>query len=176
MTPSIETHSRRGAEILSLVLTMAQQAVGQGMSQSMEKAILNSAKLQIGGTTQPIFQSAIAKLFPVEPAEIGSLNTGEFYVKAAGKAPYRITVPTTHLGNAGAMSPTHGRTCAMLNSGSSTGRRTCHRQHLLQPLPDRPNARQRKTPSPPTWYDAHRMKKVTFLLIARAGATGILLF
>ena len=142
---------------------MAQQAVWQGMSQRMEKGILDS-----GGS----YRWAV----PAQPRSPNQLSQNSCRLKRMKLAHWgaggfrqsrrqgslRITVPAAHLGNAGAMSPDSWQDVRNARLRQFYGQRTSTPTPVAAPSRP-PKRRRRKTPSPPTWYDAHRMKKVTFL-------------
>ena len=96
----ILTESRK----YKLMFTGCQQTVASGLSADMQRAVLGSSDMKIGGQAEPSYRKDTASLFPVEPEAIGTLQQGEFYIRLGDKPPFKLRVHPDLLEDRNAMS------------------------------------------------------------------------
>ena len=89
-----------------LIWTGAQQTVGSGLTPDMHRAIIGSSNIKIAGATDNLYWKSEAALFDIEPAQIGTLSPGGFYMRIGNNPPFKFKTYAHLLGNSNAMSET----------------------------------------------------------------------
>jgi hypothetical protein len=75
-----------------LMLTVCQQIAGSGLDLDMQRAVLGSTDLKIGGQAEPMFRKATADQLDVAEGDIAQLEPGEFYFRLGGHMPFKMRV------------------------------------------------------------------------------------
>lgn len=84
-----------------LILTMAQQQVGQEMTPQVRDAVLGNAHLHISGRTK--LPKTVTPFMDVDTIDIENLRRGQFYARVGSAPAFTFKIPTHLLGTAGSM-------------------------------------------------------------------------
>ena len=75
-----------------LMLTVCQQIAGSGLDLDMQRAVLGSTDMKVGGQAEPTFRKGTADQLDVAEQDIAELKPGEFYFRLGGHMPFKMRV------------------------------------------------------------------------------------